>query len=133
MSQLDRDPCVAAAVGHTRGGSRAGLAFLYVGYRATVRGYIQTIVREQHVADELTLQTFLRLRSAIGEYEPRRAPFSAWLLRLARAVAVEHLQDRRLLDWERVYERSRPFDSAGGPPDIAEDRQLLKLWSGSAG
>lgn len=112
-SQHDRDPLVASAVARVQDGAREAIPFLYLRYRDSVRSYVLTIVRDPHAAEDVALYTFLRLRSAIATYEPRTTPFSAWLLRLAREVALEHLRGQRLLAWEKVNDRPRVGDLVG--------------------
>jgi DNA-directed RNA polymerase specialized sigma24 family protein len=102
----DRDPLVGSAVARARSGAREAIPFLYLRYGDSVRGYVLTIVRDHQASEDITLSTFLHLRSAIIGYEPTRTPFSAWLLRLARGVAIDHLRGRRLLVWEAVYDRT---------------------------
>ena len=38
---------------------------------------------------------FAKLIGAIARYEQREAPFAAWLMRVARNAALDHLRGRR--------------------------------------
>ena len=68
--------------------------FLYVRFKDNVYGYVLSIVREPHEAEDVTQQVFMKLMSSISKYEPRAVPFTAWILRVARNVAIDHLRQR---------------------------------------
>ena len=42
--------------------------------------------------------------TVIGKYEERDVAFSAWILRVARNVAVDHMRQRRAIPCEEVRE-----------------------------
>lgn len=85
---------VARAVEDAKQGDQRALRFLYVTYADNVYGYIWSIVHDDHEAEDLTQQVFAKVMLAIGKYEDRGVPFFAWLLRLARNVAIDHLRAR---------------------------------------
>jgi RNA polymerase sigma-70 factor (ECF subfamily) len=60
-----------------------------------VQGYIESIVRNRNEAEEITQDVFVKLISAIARDEQREAPFAAWLMRIARTAALDHLRGRR--------------------------------------
>jgi RNA polymerase sigma-70 factor (ECF subfamily) len=49
----------------------------------------------------------------IGKYEPRAVPFTSWILRVARNVAVDHLRTRRSIPCEEVFEPNHAVDDSG--------------------
>jgi RNA polymerase sigma-70 factor, ECF subfamily len=51
--------------------------------------YLQLRVGLDEAAD-LTQQVFLKALSALPKYQPKGAPFSAWLFRIARNLATDH-------------------------------------------
>ncbi len=43
----------------------------------------------------MTQHVFAKLMSSLNKYDERGVPFFAWLLRLARNVAIDHLRANR--------------------------------------
>jgi RNA polymerase sigma-70 factor, ECF subfamily len=94
---------VAQAVARAKAGDQEAVRFLYMRYADNVYGYVRSIVRDHYEAEDVTQQVFAKLMTVIGKYEPRSVPFSAWILRVARNVAVDHLRSRRTQPSEDVY------------------------------
>ncbi len=67
---------------------RAAFAGLYDLYVTRVYAFCAVHSRTREEAEDLTAQTFERALGAIGRYEERGAPFSAWLLRIAVNAAI---------------------------------------------
>ena len=88
------------------------IRFLYVRYKDNIYGYVLSIVREQHEAEDCTQQVFMKLISAIQKYEPRTVPFTAWILRVARNIAIDHLRQRRVIPCEEVFEATHQTDES---------------------
>ena len=82
---------VALAVERAQAGDRDALAFLYARFADDVCGYARSIVHDHHAAEDVTQQVFAKLIGVIGKYEQRDVPFFAWMLRVTRNVAVDHL------------------------------------------
>ena len=76
--------------------------FLYVRFADDVQGYVNSIVRDLHTAEDLTQNVFAKLITSIQKYEPRDVPFAAWILRVARNVALDHLRAHRQIPFEEV-------------------------------
>ncbi len=83
------------AIVRAKEGERDAVRFLYVKYSDNVYGYVRSIVRDDKDAEDITQQVFLKLMTAIGRYQERGVPFSGWLLRVARNVALDHLRRHR--------------------------------------
>jgi RNA polymerase sigma-70 factor, ECF subfamily len=94
---------VRLAIARAKEGDRDALRLLYVRYSENVYGYVRSIVRDEKEAEDLTQHVFLKLITAICKYDDRGVPFSAWLLRLARNAALDHLRRRRATPAEEVY------------------------------
>src|SRR3978361_2206961 len=80
------DPVVLRAVARAKQGDREAVRFLYLRYADNVYGYVRTIMRDHHDAEDVTQQVFAKLLTSISKYEPRGVPFVAWLLRMSHNV-----------------------------------------------
>ena len=112
---LDHNNCdqsIDRAVVAAQAGDMEAIRFLYLRYKDNVYGYVLSIVREQHEAEDCTQQVFMKLISAIHKYEPRTVPFTAWILRVARNIAIDHLRQRRAVPREEVFEPTRQTDES---------------------
>jgi RNA polymerase sigma-70 factor, ECF subfamily len=109
---------VAEAVKRAQTGDREALGFLYARYADNVYGYVRSIVHDQHEAEDITQQVFAKLIHVIGKYEERDVPFFAWILRVSRNVAVDHIRRHRAIPVEEV----RAVEDVGGGP---EDRERM--------
>jgi RNA polymerase sigma-70 factor (ECF subfamily) len=93
---------VRRAVVELKRGDCGALHFLYVRYADDVRGFVKRIVRDEHEAEDITHSVFAKLVGAIHRYEPREVPFAAWIQRVARNAALDHLRARRQIPFEEV-------------------------------
>ena len=106
------------AVARAKEGDCDAQRFLYTQYSHNVYGYVRSIVRDDHEAEDITQHVFAKLLTAIVKYDDRGVPFFAWLIRLARNVAIDHLRaNRRLTPTENVLD---PDASSGVDLDQAE-------------
>jgi RNA polymerase sigma-70 factor (ECF subfamily) len=120
---LDESPAatreVRLAIARAKEGDRDAVRFLYVRYCNNVYGYIRSIVRDEREAEDLTQHVFMKLVTVIVKYDDRGVPFSGWLLRMARNVALDHLRRRQPLPTEEVYASDSQIDD--GARDRARD------------
>jgi len=93
---------VSRAVKLAQQGDREALGFLYARYADNVCGYVRSIVHDQHEAEDITQHVFAKLIHVIGKYEERDVPFFAWILRVSRNVAVDHIRRQRAIPVEEV-------------------------------
>jgi RNA polymerase sigma-70 factor (ECF subfamily) len=93
---------VRSAIARVQAGDMEALHFLYVRYSADVLQYVKSLVKDHHEAEDITHNVFVKIASVIGKYEPRDVPFAAWILRVARNAALDHLRARRALPCEEV-------------------------------
>jgi RNA polymerase sigma-70 factor, ECF subfamily len=93
---------VQQAVAYAKAGDQEGLHFLYVRYAPDVQRYINSVVHDRHEAEDITQNVFAKLITTIGKYEQREAPFTAWILRVARNAALDHMRARRAIPTEEV-------------------------------
>src|ERR1700753_3826044 len=84
------------AVARAKQGDEEALRYLYVSYSHNIYGYVRSIVRDDHEAEDVTQHVFAKLMSTLVKYDDRGVPFFAWLLRLARNVAIDSLRANRV-------------------------------------
>lgn len=87
---------VRTAVALAQEGSAEALHFLYVRYASDALRCVSGLVDDRREAEDITQNVFAELTAAIHEYEPRDAPFSAWILRVARDTALGHPSARQV-------------------------------------
>lgn len=120
-ASIDESPARLAetrlAVARAKEGDRDALQFLYVRYSNNIYGFVRSILRDDHEAEDVTQHVFAKLMTTLVKYDDRGVPFFAWLLRLARNVAIDHLRANRLTPTETVID---PDVSSSADLDRAE-------------
>jgi RNA polymerase sigma-70 factor (ECF subfamily) len=125
------------AVTRAKAGDSEGLHYLYVRYADDVQRYVTGFIRDHHEAEDITQNVFAKLMTAIKKYEEREVPFDAWVMRVARNAALDHLRAKRAVPTaevrltdtgraETALDRSRALRQA--LEDLPEDqREVLVL------
>ncbi len=93
---------VRNAIAKAQAGDVQALNFLYMRYSDEILRFVRSLVRDHHEAEDITQNVFLKLMRVIGKYEPREVPFSAWIRKVARNVALDHLRERKATLFEDV-------------------------------
>ena len=123
-TRLDESPetkrKTSLAVRRAQEGDQEALRYLYTTYSDNVYGYVPSIVRDDHAAEDVTQHVFAKMMTTLVKYDDRGVPFFAWLLRLARNVAIDHLRANRLTPTENVFD---PHASCGTDMDRAQTVQ----------
>jgi len=88
-----------AAVEGAKAGDSEAIRYLYVRHAADVNRYVRAIVHDDYEAEDITQAVFTKLFRTISKYEPREVPFSAWIKRVARNLAVDEMRRRRRAGW----------------------------------
>jgi RNA polymerase sigma-70 factor, ECF subfamily len=96
------DELVYEAVAAAQAGDMSALHFLYVRFADDVCAYVRSIVHDPHAAEDITHNVFAKLMRAIHRYERRDVPFAAWIIRVARNVALDHMRAARQIPVEEV-------------------------------
>ncbi|HEX3519032.1 MAG TPA: sigma-70 family RNA polymerase sigma factor [Solirubrobacteraceae bacterium] len=123
-AELDQTRLVSRAIKQAQGGDRNAIGFLYARYADNVCGYVRSIVHDQHEAEDITQQVFAKLIRVIGKYEEREVPFFAWMLRVSRNVAVDHMRRQRAIPVEEVRASDQGQDRIG-PERMDDLREAL--------
>ena len=85
---------VTLAVARAKEGDTNALHFLYVRFADDVCGYVNNIVRNLDDSRDITQNVFGKLATVIQTCEPDEIPFAAWIQRVSRNAAVDHLVAR---------------------------------------
>ena len=107
------DALIYKAVASAKEGDMSALRFLYVRFADDVCGYVRSIVGDSHEAEDITQNVFAKLMTAIHKYERRQAPFAAWILRVARNMALDHVRARRQIPFEEVRTSDEGHEQVG--------------------
>jgi RNA polymerase sigma-70 factor (ECF subfamily) len=90
------------AIRAAKAGDWDALDYLYSRHADDVLRFVQSIVRNRHDAEDVTQEVFTKLMRAIHRYEEREVPFAAWITRVARNAALDHVRARRQIPVEEV-------------------------------
>jgi len=83
-------------------GDMDALHLIYVRHVEAVFAVVRGVVRDHHESEDITQGVFAKLPRVIGRYEQRAVPFRAWITRVARNAALDHLRARRQFPVEEV-------------------------------
>lgn len=96
------DRLLPEAITGAKQGHSDAIHYLYARYADDVLGYVRSIVHDHHEAEDITHNVFGKLSRALEKYEPREVPFTAWILRVSRNAALDHLRTRRTIPSEEI-------------------------------
>jgi RNA polymerase sigma-70 factor, ECF subfamily len=122
----DENGRVRGLVDRAQRGDRAALEELYLLHFDRIYSYLHMSVGTRHDAEDLTTQTFVKMLEAIGRFQWRAVPFSAWLFRIAHNLAMDHFRANRR--WQPEEEIS---EAVHGEESSAEDQALASLGQSS--
>jgi RNA polymerase sigma-70 factor (ECF subfamily) len=111
-SQWLEDLDSARLITRFQAGDRDVFADLYLRYFDRVYRYLRVVLRSPEAAEDATQQIFMRLLTALPDYERRRQPFRAWLFTIVRNHAITELNKQRRLDVIDPHELDRSRELA---------------------
>jgi RNA polymerase sigma-70 factor (ECF subfamily) len=122
MKRRDDNGRVRGLVERAQRGDRTALEELYLLHFDRIYSYLHLSVGTRHDAEDLTTQTFVKMLEAIGRFQWRSVPFSAWLFRIAHNLAMDHFRaSRRWQPEEEIPE------AVHGEETSAEEQALASL------
>lgn len=86
-----------ALVAAVQAGDREAFGLLYTRYEPQVRAFFRRQVRDHHLVDDLTSETFLRILRRINAASDRDVHIIVWIMLNARSVLSHH--------WDRAHVR----------------------------
>lgn len=99
------------------------LAAFFDHYFERVHGYLRRLVREEHLAEDLTQEVFLHVHRSLPSYDPTR-PLSPWVFTIATNKVRDHWRSRQSQEDRRGQsvddEESAPVLADGGAGPTAE-------------
>ena len=91
---------------------------LYDEYVRKIYQFIWFKVHQNEVAEDLTSVVFLKALENIKSFDPKKAPFKAWLFRIARNTVIDHYRTyRESVDIEDAWE-------VKDKQDVARDAEM---------
>jgi RNA polymerase sigma-70 factor (ECF subfamily) len=109
----EREALTLRAVRRAQAGDGDAMRYLYLHFADNVYGYVCSILRDEHDAEDVTQQIFSKLLTSLERYEPSSVPFSAWILRVSRNAAIDHMRARRAIPFEEVRSTEEPSSDIG--------------------
>jgi RNA polymerase sigma-70 factor, ECF subfamily len=121
---------VRRLVARAKAGDNDAMRELYVRLAPGVHAYVTRIVLDRDDAEDVTQQIFAKLLTELWRYQPREAPFRAWVLRVARNVAIDHLRRSHAVPSETVPATADTIDESGAERRASLQAALATLTPG---
>lgn len=87
-----QEPDIQELVAQAKTGNKQAFAAIYRMHVGSVYRYLSFRLRDASMAEDLTAEVFLRALRKIDSFEWRGIDFSAWLLRIARNILLDHVK-----------------------------------------
>ncbi len=107
-----------------KAGDQAALSELYQTYFPRLYRYILARTGNSYDAEDLTEEVFMRVLQAIKRFEHRKAPFSAWLFRIAHNAVISQRRKETARGRSSQLNDGMQVDTAG-PEELAEKHVAL--------
>ncbi|MES2201812.1 MAG: sigma-70 family RNA polymerase sigma factor [candidate division FCPU426 bacterium] len=117
-----------AAILACQKGDMEAFEVLYQRYHRGLYGYLLSMLRSPHAAEDLTQDIFVKLFRQIGSYN-FQAPFSHWLFRLARNLAIDHIRREKVrfsTSLDKEVDGDYPLQERLAGKSVPADTQILK-------
>jgi RNA polymerase sigma-70 factor (ECF subfamily) len=106
-----------------KAGDEASFELLLQRYRTPLIHFLQRMVRDEGLAEDLAQEVFLRVYRARKEYSPS-AKFTTWLFRIATNLALNALRDSRHRQTDVSLDATTDEDA--GPMEIPSGEKLIE-------
>ncbi len=97
-------------IGRVREGDGVALVELYLLFFPRTYRWLMVALKNHHDAEELAHDVFVRVLNDPSAYERRGQPFGAWMFRVTRNLAIDHLRRRERIDLEEPDAIARLHD-----------------------
>lgn len=97
-------------------------------FQSRVYGLALTMLRDPDLAEEVAQETFVRAWRHAAGYDPRRGRVPAWLLTIARNLAIDRVRMRSVapVDPEVIASRLDVASEQDAMPDVEERDRLRR-------
>lgn len=94
-------------------------------FQSRVYGLAMTMLRDPGLAEEVAQETFVRAWRHAASYDPRRGRVPAWLLTIARNIAIDRVRMRPVIPTDPdVIAAQLDTSTQDSMPDVAERDRL---------
>jgi RNA polymerase sigma-70 factor (ECF subfamily) len=97
--------------------------------RAAVLGYLRSIVRDPHLAEDIFQEIYIVIMRKASEFDPKRAPFKAWVRGIAYNLAQNALRKEKYIHLMPAPELMEAIHTAYENSDEEADAMSEKLHS----
>lgn len=95
---------------------------LYDRHHTHIFRYVWSRLGQQHGAEDLTGEVFMKMLVALPSYRPGATPFRAWLYRIARNMLVDHYRKERGMMTMLSEETQQQDVTEHDPPSVVEEQ-----------
>lgn len=108
-------------------GSQQAFEELYRATDSAIYGYALSLTRNHHEAQDIMMDTYLKIRSAAHLYIPMGKPM-AWILTITRNLALSRLRaNGKQLPLEEIEQVALPSFDRSSEENIVLEQALLRL------
>ena len=111
---------LSSLLGLIGGGDRLAFRTLYDAVSPRLFGQAMKLMRSREAAEDVLQETFLRIWASAGHFDPAFGHALAWLARITRNVAIDHL--RRSRKAQRYFAPETDAPDIPVAPEPVEDR-----------
>jgi RNA polymerase sigma-70 factor (ECF subfamily) len=102
---------------------QAAFERLYAATRAKLYGVVLRILRRQDLADEVMQETYLKIWTSAGQYDPALASPITWMVAIARNRAIDVVRKKTEVS---IEEESDVLEAAADTPDPLAKRETAE-------
>jgi RNA polymerase sigma-70 factor, ECF subfamily len=100
-------------------GQEDAFAELVKRHLSGVYSFALRLVGDEHAAEDITQEVFLKTWKNINRYDARTSKFKTWLLRIARNSAIDYLRKRKHIPFSE-FTNKHDSEEGGGDNLLAE-------------
>lgn len=110
---------IAKLIQASKTGDHQAMSQLIDFYSSSVHKLIYSILRDSQIVEDLAQETFIRMLTSLDHYE-FRAPFHAWLYRIAVNLCRDHLRKKKV---RHIVGRFKFDEESGAEEEFVDPHQ----------